>query len=383
RTGLRRCTVPTVRPLEPGPHSPASWLVPALAAAGFWAVMAMAAQEPAATARSLVFIGGPLLLLAGLHARLFPYLHAPERLRLLPLPIIADRHWQAANRRHGPELAVTAALGCAALLAPDPRANWPLVVEFAWLVGFAWILEPMIAAVGAHYGRRFPEQSRAHELQRSLGGGWTTPEAVVHLYGPALGVATAALLAMPGQLGWERWIDGGTIDGSHVALGLVPLSLAGALRGLAPRMYRGAFWEAVPWLAEATRTVAGPARPEPSPGWVRLIRDPWGRVLAIQLLRTTPLPLLRGALLLGALLLVVGRSAPPSGPLVAAAIAVCGVWLVPNRSLGLQRPNRQRLAAALPLPASQREGRAGWWAILMWSPVLAVLLAVLGRLGLG
>ena len=45
-------------------------------------------------------------------------------------------------------------------------------------------------------------------VYRALGGGWTIPEAVVHLYAPALGVGLVALLAMPGQLWLDRRVDG-------------------------------------------------------------------------------------------------------------------------------------------------------------------------------
>jgi hypothetical protein len=77
---------------------PHAWLAPVLAAA-CWA-LALGSSTEAATQRSLVFIGGPLVLLAGLHARLTEYLHGRARERLAPLPIVAGRHFAAAQRVH-------------------------------------------------------------------------------------------------------------------------------------------------------------------------------------------------------------------------------------------------------------------------------------------
>jgi hypothetical protein len=163
-------------------------LSPAIAAAAWWGVMTAVADQPFATQRSLVFLGGPLLLLAGLHARLFGFLHAPDRARWLPLPIAPERHFAAASASQRPALWLTAVLGLAALLLAGPDqatasgipARFGLALEFAWLVIFAAALEPFVAGLAAELGRRFPTESRTHELQRNLGGGWTTPEAVVH-----------------------------------------------------------------------------------------------------------------------------------------------------------------------------------------------------------
>src|SRR5690606_24229808 len=204
----------SVRPL-PRPRLPTAWwLSPAIAAAAWWGVMTAVADQPLATQRSLVFLGGPLLLLAGLHARLFGYLHAPDRARWLPLPIVPERHFAAAIASHRPAFWLTAALGVAALLLSGPAIapRIDLALEFVWLVIFAAALEPFVAGLSAELGRRFPEDSRAHDLQRSLGGGWTTAEAVVHLYAPAFGLGLAVLLAMPGQLSWEHHVDHGALN---------------------------------------------------------------------------------------------------------------------------------------------------------------------------
>ncbi|MFV8756776.1 hypothetical protein ACNOYE_40045 [Nannocystaceae bacterium ST9] len=367
-------------PLPRGEHPPTSVLVPALVAAAWWGVLAMAQSSELATQRSLVFLGGPLLLLSGLHARLHGYLHAPERIGLLPLPIDPLRHFEQARRRHLPELALSLLLGVAAVLAAALSAGsgtfvdralhgLALAGDFAWLGLFAWWLEPGIAAASALLGRRFPEGSRERELQRTLGGGWTTAEAVVHLYAPAFGIAIAVALAMPGQLGLERWIDAGSLDGSLIALGLAPLLVALLVRVAAPRAYARGVWEAVPWLAEATRTIAGPPQPEPSPAWIRGIRDPWSRLLVVQFVRLTPLPMLRLSALLGFGAWLCVRDGSPTGPSIAALAALIGLWLIPARTLARQRPSRARLGGALPLDSARRAGGAGRAVGLLFLPV--------------
>ena len=89
---------------------PHAWLAPVLAAA-CWA-LALGSSTELATQRSLVFIGGPLVLLAGLHARLTEYLHGRARERLAPLPIAPGRHFSAGLQAHrrGLVLAVAVAM---------------------------------------------------------------------------------------------------------------------------------------------------------------------------------------------------------------------------------------------------------------------------------
>lgn len=378
--GCRFAAVPALPPLPQERRPRADALVPALVASIAWGLLAMAADEPIATQRSLVFLGGPLLLLAGLHARLFPYLHAPDRMRWLPLAIPPGRHWQAAGRGHWGALVWSSALGFAAILLADPGDNLVLAIEFLWLCAFAVLLEPTIAGVGAALGRRFPEHSPLSEAQRSLGGGWTTPEAVIHLYGPALGIGVATLLAMPGQLGLERWADGSPPTAGHVTLGLAPLVLAIGIRLVGPRAYRAGLFEAVPWLAEATKTLAGAPTPEPSPAWVARVRDPWSRLLILQFLRMTPLPGLRAVIVLATIAYLAVRADPPTGPAIAFAATACGLWVAPARSVRAQADNRARLAGALPLPAAHRRGRAGWVTLLLWAPVLAFATVLAARL---
>ncbi|PRP93848.1 hypothetical protein ENSA5_42520 [Enhygromyxa salina] len=371
-----------MRRLPPDRPLSATWLIPAFAAAIWSGLMTLVADEPAATQRSLVFLGGPLVLLSGLHARLFAFLHAPARMRWLPLPIGAARHWQAAVRSHHPPFLVAATLGAAALMLAIPgrpsargiSSDTALVLEFCWFAALAGLLEPVASASAAIFGRRFPETSRAHELQRSLGGGWTTPEAVVHLYAPAFAVGLAVLLAMPGQLSLERWVDGHAVSSTQLGLGLTPALIAIALRLAAPALYRRGVWEAVPRLAEATRTLAGPPQPEPSPAWARAISDPWLRLVVIQFWRITALPYLRLGLVVGLAVHTATRADPPSGYSVAVAVAAIGAWVVPAGTLIRERAARARLAGALPLSRLKRRGYAGIAAgVALAAPPVALL----------
>ncbi len=358
--------------------------MPVLVAALWSGLLASTPAADVATQRSLVFLGGPLVLLAGLHARLFPYLHAPARLRWLPAPITAARHWRSAGARHPVLLGVTVLAGCLAVVVgaaagPGHTAltlnTGVAAADFVWLSAIVVLLEPAIAGLGAALGRRFPDQSSTAELQRNLGGGWTSAEAVVHLYGPALGIGLGTLLAMPGQLGIERWADTGSPpSGVQLTLALAALPIAVGLRLWAPRAYARGLWEAVPWLAEATATLAGPPLPEPTPAWLDAIPDPWARLVAIQFVRTTPLPLLRLLALVAVTAYLGSRAGLPTGPALAVALGVCGLWLAPLRDLHERAQSRARLAAALPLGPRPRAGRAGWLvsSILVGPPVVLV-----------
>ncbi|MBL4685238.1 MAG: hypothetical protein JKY37_11655, partial [Nannocystaceae bacterium] len=140
-------------------------------------------------------------MLAGLFERLGSYLHAPQRRTLLPLPLPPGLHFAAATRPHRVGMLASAALGSVALgiaasadLLPAGASGTTvalLVADWGWLVLLAALTEPAIAAASAWLGRRFEEDSAARRLQLQAGGGWTLPEAVVHLYAPALGVGLA------------------------------------------------------------------------------------------------------------------------------------------------------------------------------------------------
>ena len=354
--------------------------MPAVAAAGFAGVLTLASDE-LATLRSLTFLGGPLVLLAGLHARLFDFLHAPDRLRSLPLPLAPEAHWAAGRRRHLGPLLLSCVFGAAAVLLARPE-HPSLALEFVWLAAISLAVEPAVAGCSALMGRRFDEDSLASEWQRALGGGWTTAEAVVHLYAPAFGVGLAALLAMPGQLAIERWADGVAVSTQMIAAPMVvPAAIALALRAAAPAMYRRGLWEAVPWLAEATRTLAGPPQPEAAPAWIRWIPDPWLRLVVLQFMRTTPLPYVRFALVTGLALWLAIRSAPPTGAAIASSLAATGLWVVPGLAVAQRRWARASLAGALPLSSRRRKGRAGLTATaLLWTPPACLALVVALRL---
>lgn len=390
-------------PSEPPPSTPSIarferlgwelWLAPSVAAA-VWGVLVARADGDLALARSLVFIGGPLVLLAGLFERTGSYLHAPHRQQLLPLPLPPAQHFAAAARPHRVGLLASAALGTAALglaLAADLGRTAPtptvllLLVDWLWLVAIAALTEPAIAGAAAWLGRRFDEDTPVRRLQRSVGGGWTLPEAVVHLYAPAVGIGAAALLAMPAQLTCDRLADAmatgaGVEVVTSAAWGATLSGLVGAvaLRMWAQRGYAAGMFEATAWLAQATRTLAGPPVPEPAPRWIAGISDPALRLWLLQLWRVTPVPGLRiGALVgVGAWLGVAGAIGVPH---VAVLLALTALWLVPAIRVAQLRPRRAALLGALPLPEAARQGRcpaAAW--VLAAPPVVALALALTG-----
>jgi len=368
------------------------WLAPAVAAA-VWGTLVASAGSELPLARTIVFVGGPLVLLAGLFERLGAYLHAPHRHTLLPLPLHPDLHFEAAARPHRVGLLGTAALGTSALLVAAVSELLPagapvggvalLVADWLWLVLLAALVEPAIAGVSAWLGRRFDDDSAPRRLQLQAGGGWTLPEAVVHLYAPALGIGVAALLAMPGQLTLDRIADAGAVGSVSAGLsaaGLVPPALAVALRAWARRGYAAGMFQAVAWLAQATRTLAGPPIPEPAPRWVSRISDPSLRLWALQLWRVTPVPGLR----LWALIGVggwIGWTATLRVPQAAILLALLALWLVPAVRVAKLRPGRRAFFAALPLAERPRSGACPSGALLLAVPaIVAIGLAAGGTL---
>lgn len=367
-----------LRALRRGPGP--GWLAVVAAAAAWGLILASDADAPPETLRALLFAGAPFVLLAGLHSRLEGYLHAPQRLALLPLAVAPGEHWALARARHRRGLALTLAI---AALTPvvalggrvPPALLAALVGDVLWILALAALCEPLIPAAAAWLGRRFPPGSSVGELQRSLGGGWTSPEATVHLYAPALGIALALALAMPGELALE--LRGATPAALPWLLG--PLALAGLLRLVAPRLYAIGLWEAVPRLAEATRSLAGPPEVEPVPALVDRL-GPIARLDLRQLLRLRPLFV--GRLALVALVIAWALRARPLGPapLIAGLLALA-LWLAPFAELHHQRRARARLLGALPLAAPLRRGRPGPVALaLAILPPLAWLAIVAARL---
>ncbi|WP_434415068.1 hypothetical protein [Nannocystis pusilla] len=337
---------------------PSAWVAPLVLAAA-WSI-ALANEPELAAQRGLVFAGGPFVLLAGLHARLGGYLHAPERERLLPLPIEPARHFRAAGPAHRRGLALTIVAGVGAIAAatlPDvARCGW-LLADFLWLALAAILIEPGIAGVAAYAGRRFPAGHWITEAQQFGAGGWTAEEAAVHLYAPALGIGLATLVAMPGQLTLARLAERGSASSQHWTLLAAPMLAAGVVRLTAGRLYAAGLWEAVPWLSEATRRLAGTGAPAPRPAFVAHMHNPVLQLGTTQLLRLCPLLRVR----LAALLLVSGwlvvRDLPPDAPRIALWCALAALWLSPLQVLARERRRNAALLAALPLPAPERTGR--------------------------
>lgn len=350
------------RPAPPLPRWPATWpgawVAPLVVAAG-WSIALAGAPELAAQ-RGLVFAGGPFVLLAGLHARLGGYLHAPERQRLLPLPIAPARHFAAANPAHRRGLALTIAAGAVAIAAatlPDAtRCAW-LMADFAWLALAAILIEPGIAGAAAYAGRRFPAGHWLAEAQRVGAGGWTAEEAAVHLYAPALGVGLAALVAMPGQLTFARIAERGAATSQHWILLGAPMLLALLVRLGARRLYAAGMWEAVPWLHEATRRLAGTGAPVPRPAFVDRLPNPSLQLGITQLLRLCPLLRLRLIALVLASAWLVVRPVAPDAPRIALWCALAALWLSPLQILARERRRNTAVLAALPLPGPERSGR--------------------------
>jgi hypothetical protein len=348
-----------VPPLPTWPPAwPSAWLAPILVAAT-WSI-ALASEPSLAGQRGLVFAGGPFVLLAGLHARLAGYLHARERERLQPLPIAPARHFAAALPQHRRGLASTAACGLAAIAAatlPDlARAGW-LAADFVALVLAAALVEPALAGAAAYAGRRFPDGHWLAEAQRVGAGGWTSGEAAVHLYAPALGVGLAMVVAMPAQLTFLRIAEHGDAATRHLGLLAAPFVLAILLRLGARRLYSAGFWEAVPWLAEATRRLAGDGVPSARPALIARIENPVLRLGATQLARLCPLLGLRLVALIGATAWLMFRASPPDAPRIALWCGLAALWLAPLQVLARERRRNAAALAALPLPAPERAGR--------------------------
>lgn len=355
---------------------PQAWIAPVLAAMA-WSLV-LASSGDLATQRSLVFIGGPLVLLAGLHARLGEYLHARARQRLAVLPIAPVRHFTAARAAHRRGFALAVSSGLLGVVigggaGGDVGRGLLLAGDFLWLVVIAGLIEPAIAAASAFAGRRFPEEHAIRRAQAQLGGGWTAPEAAVHLYAPALGLGLAVLLAMPGQLGLAAAQAQG-LRAAHVGLLGVPLVIAAAVRWAAPRIYSVGFFAAVAWLAEAMRSLAGPPEPPPRPEWVGRLASPTMRLWTTQWLRLTPGPLLRLGLLVGWGCWLLLRAEAPGVPAVAIGLGLAALWLLPLQTLARQRRRNAALLASLPLPARARAGHAGG--------LVAAMVAVPGVLAL-
>lgn len=363
---------------------PTEHVVPAIAAATWSLALSAVAGSGLATQRSLVFVMGPLVLLSTLHARTGGYLHAPGHLATFALPIQPRARFVAARARHLRALAVSIAWGIVAVAVALPAlgrrdlVHAGLVLDWLALGAFAACIEPFAAATAAYLGRRLPAEHPGRQLQTTLGGGWTLPEAVVHLYAPALGLGLAVMLALPVQLATDL-----SIDGIATGRGLL-IACAGAgglavvLAAIAPVLFRGGVFESIPWLAEATRTLAGPPVPEAAPRWIAAMRDPMLRLLLLQHQRLTPLPRLRLVALVGVAIAFAVRGKPLAVAHVGVLLGLVALWLVPALALVRTRDRRRRALGALPVASRGAIGVA----LLAVPVVVSIAIAVVGSGGL-
>ena len=110
---------------------------------------------------------------------------------------------------------------------------------------------------------------------------------------------------------------------------------------------------------------------------VARIRNPVRRVLVLQVLRATPIPMFRlVAPLVWAGAILIWRL-PPGAPVIAAGLGFAALWLMPLRSISAGRVVRARTFVALPLNAAGREGKDPIAPLLAALPVvLAASVAV-------
>ncbi len=369
--GMSSPHVASRSPLRPWDVAHASWTLP-LVAAGIAASLASGARPLGVEAqRSVAFALGPALLLVTLHARTAAYLHDEGLATTLPLPVPPRRRFAIAWRSHLVGLLWQAVCGAVAfaIAGSDAPARMVLVADWLALVLTCALVEPAGAAASALLGRRVPEDSVAGQLQRAAGGGWTLPEAVVHLWAPAMALATAAAVAMPLQLTIDRWADGRAPGRAHLVACTLALSIAAVLRVAAVPAYCRGMFDAVPWLRQAMRTLAGPPVPSPAPRWLAAIRDPGLRLTILQHQRLTPVPTLRLVALLGTAVILTVRTAAPGIAELGILVGLVALWLVPADALRRHGQAQRRLLSPLPLT----DHRARAWACLLAPVVLAAL----------
>lgn len=358
-------------------------LVMALPLAIAWAVTRDArALQSADAAQTFDLVFGVLMLALGVHARNFAFQHASSVLQSASLPMRRRELWSRALARQQRLLLAHYAVGLGVMLAwGSLGAGRALlgVLDWTCMCSAAAVAEPLVSGATASWGRRFPTRHPISELQRSLGGGWTRPEAVVHLYAGAAALALTAVLAMPVQLTMlaQVSLDNGASVWVVVMLALSPLLVLPPAIWWGRRWYGAASFESTPWLHEATRTLAGPPAPERAPFWIQWVRDPVQRFRLLQFCRTVSLPTPRLlAPAAWALFAIKGDDVP--GPLMLSMGALLlSAWLAPALRV-TRTPGPERLPwQALPRRSalSVRSGRALPWT---WSllPVLLPLAAV-------
>ena len=267
--------------------------------------VASSSTMPFMEAQTTDLVLGSLLVVSGVHARNYPFLHAPSVRMTMPWAIDAARVWQRALVRQRRLLLVCLActlsvFGTAVACLPSLRARmlWA-AIQGVGLLTAAAAAEPLIAGLSSRWGRRFPEGHPLHAAQRQLSGGWTRAEAVVHLYAGAGALAMTVLVAMITQLlairaahGTLRPLDPETSPDALLLAGAwvaSPLLLAPVTAAAGRRLYTSSMRASTPWLHEAIKTLAGPPTPAAAPFWIRWIPSPTLRLWALQRARTTPL----------------------------------------------------------------------------------------------
>jgi hypothetical protein len=365
-------------PLDPWEQAHASWALPIVAAGIAGALLGGAAPLGAESQRSVAFALGPAVMLVTLHARTASYLHDEGLAATLPLPIAPVRRFAAAQRRHLVGLAWQGAWGAIAfaIAGADMATRLVLVLDWLALVVMCALVEPVGAAASAWMGRRVPPESVAGQLQRSLGGGWTLPEAVVHLWAPAIALSLAAASAMPLQLAIDRWADAQSVASTHLVACAVAIAIAVVLRLIAPVIYARGVFDAVPWLRQAMRTLAGPPTPQQAPRWIAAIRDPALRLALLQHQRLTPVPMLRLAMLVGTALVLTFKASVPDLAQTGILAGLVALWLVPATALQRHAAAKRRLFA--PLPIRDARGRA---LACLLAPVAVAVVPVAIRIG--
>ncbi len=354
-------------------------LVPLLCAGLLAVWLTQVADQPLMARRGYVFAIGPLFLLAGLHARLHAYLHDPARVNLAPLPVAPKRHWRAGRRTHIVGLVWTGfvglagiTLGCLGGQVPT-RDLFALAGDFGLLWIHAFLVEPLIPASCAYLGRRFPEASAVGNSQRYLSGGWSAPEIAVYLYAPALGLALAAALAMPGQLSLAQLDAGKPLAAIHIQLLVIPLVVSLGLRATANIVYTRGFFEAVARLHESIRTLAGPPLARKVPGWLAALGhrfDPPSRAVATLTARLTPAVTLRFLLPIGWALWA--TQTQPSAAMWALGGITAGLWSIPFSRVRKGLTNFAGATAGLPLSTrAWRRAEFLLWCLCLLPPLLA------------
>lgn len=342
-----------------------------LAVAGLW--VAHIGQNDPTTIDWQSKLWAPILLFSGLHWRQAPFLHAEYHGRAASLPIPALRHGRSAAYTH--LLRWLPTLACAVVIdwASGDRSTAP-TRELLPLVAWCMVVEPWVVAIMAYAGRRFPEDSVLHRWQGQLGGGWTTREAAIHLYAPAMGLVSAATLAMPVALALES-LSLAALVGQPWFVGYVCiflLSIAATMRW-APRLFAAGYHEASVRIVEAKRSVSGPEPDLRAPAWLlRISSDPARRLLLVHIWRSASISGLRLFSLVAGSAWIATRSASP----VFASALVC-MWIAPTLYAWSCRHELTQAWASLPLARPAREGRDFGTCLIACAPGLIPLIALL------